>query len=545
MGISCSISKKDKSQNRRKELLMGRKAVDIDLVDELRKSVCKIKYKKMENNIYGTGFFMDYKSLKCLISANHIIRTNLLKKSIEIEIYNKENFNLILNNRYIKFFEDLDISLIEIKESDEINNKGIQYLKHDLNYKEGGYNQYKLMEIICLQYPGGRNLRAQCGKIIDIKNKYEFEHDIPTEPGSSGSPIILTNIKKIIGLHNFGDLRKNINIGTFIGEIFNENNNNLKQENKNDDIDKNNNNIKKDINNILDLNDKRLGNEGLQILINYNNITELYLHNNEISDITILEKVKYEGLEILDLSSNKISDIKILENSNFKKLKSLILQDNQISDITILEKVKFERLEILDLSYNKISNINVLENVNFQELKSLNLNCNNISDIKILEKVNFEKLELLDLYNNEISDIKILENVKFKELKTLKLNFNQISEIKILENVDFKELKTLKLNSNNEISDINILENLNFSKLEELSLDMFGNKIINVLENANFHELKILNFFVKGTPFKITFEKLTFSKLKQLSFIRGDQRELYKKYKKDISFFIYLIIIGI
>ena len=322
---------------------MGHKAVDIDLVDELRKSVCKIKYKKMGNNIYGTGFFMEYKSLKCLISAYHVISFNLLKKSIEIEIYNKEKINLILNDCYIKFFEELDISLIEIKESDEINNKGVKYLKHDLNYKEGGYNQYKFMEILCLQYPLGGNLSAQCGKILDIKNKYEFEHDIPTELGSSGSPIILTNIKKIIGLHNFGDLRQNINIGTFIGEIFNENNNKLNQENKNDNIKKNKNFNNKDINKILDLNDKGLGNDGIQKLINYNNVTELYLHNNAISDITILEKVKYERLEILDLSSNKISDIKILEKVNFQELKSLILQTNQISDITILEKIKFER----------------------------------------------------------------------------------------------------------------------------------------------------------------------------------------------------------
>ena len=65
----------------------------------------------------------------------------------------------------IKFFENLYISAIEIKNG--INNKGIEYLSHDLNYKEGGYKQYK--EITCLHYPGGKNLNAQYGNIIDIK----------------------------------------------------------------------------------------------------------------------------------------------------------------------------------------------------------------------------------------------------------------------------------------------------------------------------------------------------------------------------------------
>ena len=222
MGVTCFEKKI------RKELLMGRKPVDFELVDELRKSLCKIKYKINElDYVYGTGFFMNYQSFKGLISAYHIINSDLENKSIEIEIFNKEKNNIILNNRIIKYFEDLDISIIEIKESDIIYNKGIEYMKYDLNYKEG-YEQYKFIDIICLQYPGGGNLNAQMGKIINIKNEYEFEHDIPTEQGSSGSPIIIPSIKKVIGIHTSGDLLKKINIGTFIGEIFNKKNLNKK-----------------------------------------------------------------------------------------------------------------------------------------------------------------------------------------------------------------------------------------------------------------------------------------------------------------------------
>jgi hypothetical protein len=68
---------------------------------------------------------MKYDSLKYLISAYHEINSNLVNKSIEIEIYNKEKINLVLNNRMIKLFKNLDISIIEIKESDRINNTEI------------------------------------------------------------------------------------------------------------------------------------------------------------------------------------------------------------------------------------------------------------------------------------------------------------------------------------------------------------------------------------------------------------------------------------
>ena len=236
MGADSPNKEEDKSKYTRKELLLGRKAVDFELVDELRKSVCKIKYKINEQDyVYGTGFFMNYQSFKSLITAYHIINPDIENKNIEIEIYNKEKINIILNNRIIKYFKNLDISIIEIKELDIINNKDIKYIKYDLNYKEG-YEQYKLIEIICLQYPGGGNLKAQIGNIINIINDYEFEHDIPTEQGSSGSPIIIPSIKKVIGIHTSGDIKKKINIGTFIGEIFNENNNNInKKHNKIDE----------------------------------------------------------------------------------------------------------------------------------------------------------------------------------------------------------------------------------------------------------------------------------------------------------------------
>ena len=51
---------------------------------------------------------------------------------------------------------------------------------------------------------------------------------------------------------------------------------------------------------------------------------------------------------------------------------------NKISDIRVLEKVKFEKLEYLYLGDNNISNINKLEKVNFEELKELNLYFNEI-----------------------------------------------------------------------------------------------------------------------------------------------------------------------
>ena len=303
MGI-CDSQLNSKKQEKNKmineELGMGHRPIPLSVSNKLSKSICKITFINNENQIiYGTGFFMLYKSLKCLISVYHVINENLINKNIEIEIYNNNNnkkFNLELKSRFIKFFKQpKDISIVEIKDSDGI--KDIEYLDYDLNYKKG-YSQYKGMEVLSLGYPFGKELADGSGEIINIDG-YEFEHNIHTEQGSSGSPIILFNLLKVIGIHKFGDLEKKINVGTFIGEIFDEIKDDIIEENnekKNIKVkeDEKRNNERIDKNNILDLSKKYLGNEGIKQLqlINYN-IIELNLSDNNISDIKVSEKVKF------------------------------------------------------------------------------------------------------------------------------------------------------------------------------------------------------------------------------------------------------------
>ena len=90
----------------------------------------------------GTGFFvLLYNSFKCILTNHHIISKDLINNFIDIEIYNKNKVKILLDkNRYIKFYDDLDVTIIELKETDEII-KNIDFLYYDLNYKTG-YEQY-------------------------------------------------------------------------------------------------------------------------------------------------------------------------------------------------------------------------------------------------------------------------------------------------------------------------------------------------------------------------------------------------------------------
>ena len=490
------------------------------IIEQMEKNICKIKI----GNEQGTGFFckIPYNNKIVLMTNNHVIDEN--KKEINIKIKEEKRSRIIdLNNRIKYTNEEYDITIIEMNEKDNINN----YLELDNNIINELNEELIDKTIYIIQYPEGE-LSVSYGILdnIHIDKKYNFNHRCATKGGSSGAPILNIKNNKLIGIHKESSNKRN-NRGLFLNYPIKEylqlyynklqefNNLNIQQDttkiysidnaiingglkessiNKLHGFNKKYNlNIQQDTTKI-DLRHKEIGNEGLKDLcrIEFKELKELYLCENNISNIKVLENAKFEKLEILNLGNNKISDINILERVKLKELKELYLYENNISDIKVLQNIKFEKLEILNLGNNKISNINILEKIRLKELKKIYLYHNNIYDIKVLEKVKIEKLEILDLGGNKISDINILEKVKLKELKELYLYENNISNVKVLENAKFEKLEILNL-GNNKISDINILEKVKLKELKKLYL--YGNNIsdVKVLENIKLEKLEIIN----------------------------------------------------
>jgi len=406
------------------------------IIEQMENNICKIKI----GEVQGTGFFCAIpfpnknKKLNVMMTNNHVINDKLLydyNSKIEINI-KKENKpkEIDLNDRLKYTNIEYDITIIEIKEKDNIKNflELDDYIKNDiLENNNNNYYQYIDKTIYIIQFPEGE-LSVSYGVLNNIyeDKKYNFTHKCSTKAGSSGSPILNLN-NKIIGIHKEGT-RQKVNIGAFLNYPIKEF---IKYETFLKDFNKKYNlNIRDTMIDKLDLSFKNFGNELLEDLckIEFQDLKELDLCGNDISDIKILEKAKFKKLEIIFLGNNKLTDINILEKVHFEKLKELNLNDNIISDISVLEKVKFEKLEKLNLSCNGISDINVLEKVNFKELKILNLFDNNISDIEVLGKVKFPNLEILYLNKNKIDTIKYSKilsqlNSKIKDFKSGKSSY--------------------------------------------------------------------------------------------------------------------------
>jgi len=180
------------------------------ILEQMKNSICKIYIGKQ-----GTGFFMkipfNNTQLPVLITSNHIINENdyINNKIITIYLGNEsKGRNIKLDNKR-KFYtnKDYDITIIEIKEDIdgikflELDDKLMQCLSMNKDeIPEFLKNIYLNKSLYILNYPEGKEIVAsiaQPGKIID---QY-INHKCNTKTGSSGSPILLCENQKVIGVH--------------------------------------------------------------------------------------------------------------------------------------------------------------------------------------------------------------------------------------------------------------------------------------------------------------------------------------------------------
>ena len=321
--------------------------IPMNIASKVLKCVCKIKSGR-ENRGFGTGFFLkvseNAKFLVCSIPFWN-------EKLITIEIWNRKIMNLAFNGRFFKKAEIPNhTTIIEIKETDDIYSD-IDFLDYEPNYQKG-YNIYNNSDIFSIHFPLGGEAACASGKVIEI-DKDQFYHNIPTDKGSGGCPILLLsediNFIKVIGVHWGKDCNKMVGIADFIGRAINEINKSFKSENKCKVFDKNKifynngiNNININIdNNIDDMNNININkifnpnNSNVYNQINYNN--KILPFNNNLNNIkgNFIQQLNNNSNRTT-LNKNPLSSSNISNNSiKSQKEKVLFLTNNPKEAITL------------------------------------------------------------------------------------------------------------------------------------------------------------------------------------------------------------------
>ena len=259
------------------------------ILEQLINCVCKIKVKGAS----GTGFFCkiplgNNEVIPCLLTNHHVIDKQYYDQNKEINLLindDKDIKSIDTNKKRITFFnEKYDISIIQLQESDNIQN----FLELDENLfidKENVY--YVNKSVYVLQYPKGKNAMVSYG-LLNQFNKFDINHTCSTDDGSSGSPILSLESNKVIGIHKEGSIPFNFNKGTFLKLPLIEFNDQNKNNNKINEYINNNmmigsnistnnnkfnmiNNINNNIeNNIIGINNLNIGNNSFNLFNSQN-----------------------------------------------------------------------------------------------------------------------------------------------------------------------------------------------------------------------------------------------------------------------------------
>lgn len=206
----------------------GHPSIPESIYENLKPSILKIK----AENETGSGFVIKIpkkgRAVYYLFSCEHIIKIELIlsQKSIEI-LFGKDdkliaNLKLDTNERFIKCFKDLDVTVIEVDKKILPNN--FNYLYPDFNYRNG--NDIYLDKDCFLAGNKLGKVRMErnisSGQIKNILKYNRFYHTCDTSEGSSGSPICSADYLSVIGIHSQNDKKMQLNVGVFIGKIIEE-----------------------------------------------------------------------------------------------------------------------------------------------------------------------------------------------------------------------------------------------------------------------------------------------------------------------------------
>ena len=171
------------------------------ILDQMTNCICKIK----NNQIIGAGFFcripyINNTKINALITSYQIIDDYYLNQNNKIILLlNSHNEDKVINlypNRKIYSSKKYNTTIIELKESDNINN----YLELDENlFRNDIKDYYESQSIYILQYLFSGTASVSYG-ILNEFNAVNFKHICFAESGSKGAPILNLSNNKVIGI---------------------------------------------------------------------------------------------------------------------------------------------------------------------------------------------------------------------------------------------------------------------------------------------------------------------------------------------------------
>ena len=491
------LNMKNESYIKEKELYGYSKTINESSIktclNQINNCVCKIQ---CNEGGCGTGFFCkiqdNWNILRVLITNNHVLGENDIMpgRKIYFSLNKKIKEFEITIDEYRKIYtnENLDVTIIEIKEKDGLNNES--FLEIDENIQKENINNFKNISIYLLHFPKGEEAGMSEGVIKNISENNNIQHLCSSNTGSSGGPLIKQSNHKVIGVHKgAASMGKNYNLGTFLKQPIEEflflvkNQKDLKINNNSTNINENNNELKqiKEVNKNqvinYDIENSQIKEPNKNEIINNNKIIEK--EQNVSSDEVIIKiKTKYE-VEVIKFLGEEF----VKNNKNHCKI---IINEKEYE---LFNKIKNKDLKLTDGFFEfKLRGINKINN-----MKRMFSDCRNISklifssDLDIKNVTNLSNMfsncksltELPDISKWDTSNVIDMSGI-FSECESLiqlpdisKWNMNKVKDMStmFLKCIKLKELPDISNWKINNVININSIFSgcKNLTKLPDIS----------------------------------------------------------------------------
>lgn len=287
---------------------------------------------------------------------------------------------------------------------------------------------------------------------------------------------------------------------------------------------------------VLNISGLKVKEESLNQIATLTKLEALIAKNCGITALTVggepvLDKMI--NLKMLDLSNNKLTslDSVLSKDNRYGQLQELYLNDNQLTDISALCEIGDEVTEIYDSEGNVTDEITTQIVINRAPmLRFLILDNNHLNDDDMAAFSNFKALKFLSLGNNDITTVSSFKNIS--SLLELHLQDNNIEDIRDLRYLS--NLQSLYLGGNNlrnvyagsiesNMSYLKYLTNLEILYLDNNNIeDLDDLHILNKLKvlNVNDNNIQSLSFLAdKGETLVELYAEN--NKIDSFSFIRG------------------------
>ena len=480
------------------------------------------------------------KKIKALITYNHLINMDFLNNGEKMILYiNKKEHEINIKiNRYKYTNEDLDITIIEILDEDNITN----YIEIDKFINSKNYTDYEIISISLLKEKDLDFLEGKITKKDDDTSNYICN----IEKISEGIIILKENMK-LLGIIKESKNQNEINIIpmniimnkiNFIKCIYNIkvedterdiqiiNNKGYDDKNKNEEIEKE---IKVIINgeiksNILKYKFTKEGEYTIYLSANKNltnmafmfngcsSLEELYLSTFNTNHVNNMQGTfgQCSLLKELDLSSfntNQVTNMSgMFENcSSLKELNLLSFNTEQVTNMAWMFNScsSLEKLNLTSFNTSQVTNMSGMFN-ECSSLKEMNLSSFNTNQVKYMSDMfsfcsSLKKLNLSSFNTNQVINMSTMF-YKCSSLKELILSSsfktNQVTNMYSMFN-NCSSLEEINLSSfyTNQVTNMSDMFS-GCSSLKELNLSSFNTDKVTDMSNmfGNCSSLEVINF---------------------------------------------------